>query len=611
MKTHSNQPTIFKTFFRLVAYMYSKNRFKVLMMFLSILLTVAVEIYFANIIGTLIDQYIMPMLEGNSNDFRQIIIFLIFSAMILGFGVLLTFITTRLGAVISQNTLVNLRMDLFSHMQDLPISYFDSHDKGMIMGLYTNDLDTLVDVISVSIPQSFSMIVNIISVFIVMLTKNLVLSLFVVGYIIIVLVITRVLSKRSSFYFRKMQGQLGKYTGFVEESMYSAKVIKVFSHEKRTLDDFYNLSEDMRKSGFNATRISNIYMPLFMNIGNLLYVIIVCFGINMIIGRAPNLTLGVLVTFMQLVKAFTGPFAQVSQHLNSIIRGTAGANRIWNFFDTKIEEDEGKTELFYSDKNKKYFWKSQIRKPFLTEVEGKIEFKNVSFSYNGKDRVLKNINIVMEPGVKLAIVGSTGSGKTTITNLLNRFYDIDEGVIEIDGIDIRTIKKSSLRSAISLVLQDTHLFSGTIGENIKFGKLDARDDDIKNAAKVACADDFILNLKDDYNTYISGTESSLSQGERQLLNIARAYIASQPILVMDEATSSVDSMSEYKIQKAIDSLTEKKTVLMIAHRLSTIENADKILVLEKGEIIEEGTSSELLLKKGRYYQLYTGQAELD
>lgn len=610
MKTNSH-PSVMKTFIRLLSYIYKNNKFKVFLMFFSIILGVAVELYFAKFMGILVDEYITPSIANNLNMPEGLIPFLIFSACILSFGVLSAFFVSRLGAVISQKTMIDLRKELFAHMQELSIPYFDTHDAGMIMGLYTNDLDTLVDVVSQSIPQSFTMIINISVMFIAMFVKNYILTFYVIVYILIVLFLTRTVSKKSAFYFRQIQSQLGAFTGFVEESVYSSKVVKVFSHEKKSVSDFEGYAENMRKSADKANRYANTYMPLLMNVGNLLYVVIVGIGVGFIINGMPGFTIGALVTFLQLVKAFTGPFAQISQHLNSIIRGTAGANRIWTFLDTPSEEDSGDVELFYSDKLGKYFWKSSDEKPYTIPVEGNVEFRNVEFSYDGKTTILHDINLSVKCGEKIAFVGSTGAGKTTITNLLNRFYDIKKGTITIDGIDIKRIKKNSLRKSMAVVLQDMHLFTGTIRENIRYGKLDATDKEVEESAIIAHADEFINSLKDGYDTIISGTDCQLSEGQKQLITIARASISKQSILVMDEATSSVDSASEAYIEKAIDNLMRGKTVFMIAHRLSTIRNADKIVVLEHGRIVECGNHTQLLANKKRYYELCTGQAELD
>lgn len=610
-KADMKKPSVAKTLFRLLRYILKNNKLKSLLLFLSIIIGVAVEIYLSYFMGTLVDVHIAPLLKGSDAQWRELIRFLIFSGSVLFVGVVASFFVTRIAAIISQKTMVNLRYELFSHMQNLSVSYFDSHDTGMIMGLYTNDLDTLVDVVSQSIPQSSAMIINILAVFVTMIITNPVLTLFVIGYVVIVLFLTYLISKKSSFYFRQIQSQLGTFTGFVEESVYSAKVIKVFSHEKKSVSDFEVHAENMRKSADKANRYANTYMPLLMNVGNLLYVILVAVGINFIVNGALGLTAGALVAFLQLTKAFTNPFAQVSQHLNSVIRGTAGANRIFTFLDTPIEENSGKVKLFYSDKLDKYYWRFPDERATLVEIKGEVVMENVNFSYDGKTQILYNLSISANSGDKIAFVGSTGAGKTTITNLLNRFYDISSGKITIDGVDIRDIDKHDLRKAIAVVLQDMHLFTGTIKENIRYSRPDASDEDVKKYATLAHADKFISSLPCGYDTIISGTDCELSEGQKQLVTIARASIAKTPILVMDEATSSVDSASEVYIQKAIDELMKGKTVFMIAHRLSTIRNADKIVVLEHGKVVEVGNHDKLISNKGRYYELYTGAAELD
>ncbi len=618
---------VIKTLFKLVRYIFSHHKFKVMIMFASVLVSAYIDISLARSIGTLIDEYVMPLIGQANPDFSGVIAYVARIGGMFAVGTLSAMGLTFLGAIVSQRTLTDLRKSLFAHMQNLGISYFDTHSNGEIMGLYTNDLDAIVEVVSQSIPQFLSVAVTVISIFVVMCMTDMILTCFVIAYVFIIYAVAAFITRRSKVQHRKNLEYYGKYNGFVEESIYSQKIVKVFSHEDESRRDFAGYVENVRRSACKAVGFANIFMPLLANIGNLLYVVLVSAGVIFMTTGALGLTIGGLVTFLQLTRSFTGPMSQISIQLNSLVQGAAGAERIFRFLDVESENYSGNTCLRYvlkddagnvvRESDSRFegstpYWKRVFEDadPQYVELMGDVRFFDVSFSYDGVTDVLSGISLYAKPGQKIALVGSTGAGKTTIISLISRFYDVSSGKITIDGIDIRDIRKDELRKSIAVVLQETHLFTGTISENIRYGNLNASDEDVRTAAGIAHADSFIKALKDGYDTMISGTDSQLSEGQKQLLNIARAAIADPPILILDEATSSVDSASEKYVGRAMDRIMEGRTVFVIAHRLSTIRDASVILVLEHGKVIERGSHEELLALKGRYYRLYTGSAEL-
>ena len=623
----NEKKNILPVIIKLLSYVFNHNKLKSILILTFTVVTAAIEILIAFSMGILIDKYIMPLIGVDNPSFEHLYYTLLKFGLVLFLGVISAFLISRISAYLSQQTLTVMRRDLFSHMQYMSIKYFDTHSRGEIMGLYTNDLDTLIDVISQSIPQAFSCLVTVCMIYVAMLSENLILSFFVTLYIFVVLLLTRTISSRSRKQFILTQKTYGEFNGFVEESIYAQKVIKVFSHEKQSINEFNDFVERHRINDKHANEYANIYMPLLANIGNILYVILVGVGVMFMNSNTFVLGVGSLVTFLQLTRSFTGPFSQISQNLNSIIRGSAGAERIFNFLEDSVEEDSGNTSFVYArlekdgnlvecDRNAdmaKPYWKREFTDTDseYIEVKGDVRFFNVSFSYDGDKKILDDISLYARPGEKIAFVGSTGAGKTTVTNLVNRFYDIDKGEILIDGINIKMIKKRELRKAIAIVLQETNFFSGTIAQNIRYGRLDASDEDVRRAAEIAHAHKFIENLKDGYDTYISANDSQLSEGQKQLISIARAAIANPPILILDEATSSVDSESEKYVEIAMDEIMKGRTVLVIAHRLSTIVNSSAIMVMESGRIIERGSHEELLSLNGRYAELYNGKKELD
>jgi ATP-binding cassette, subfamily B, multidrug efflux pump len=571
---------------------------------------------------TLIDDYIMPMLETGSTDYTPLLQAITKLVCILAIGICASYIYNRLMVTISQGTMERMRDGIFSHMQTLPIRYFDTHSHGDIMSIYTNDVDTMRQVISQTIPNVISSAITIVTTFTSMIILSVPLTCVSLCMIAIMMIMVMKIGKKSSTYFVAQQNDLGKLNGYVEEMIQGVKVVKVFCHEKESIEGFEEKNETLRDSANNANKYANIMMPVMANLGNISYVLIAVIGAALSLTGLSTLTLGTLVSFLTLNKNFTQPITQISQQVNSVASAMAGAERIFDLLDEPSEEDEGYVTLVNviehedgtleeTDKRTDVWaWKHPHHDGTLTytKLEGKITMENVDFSYDGKKTVLHDVTLFGNPGQKIAFVGSTGAGKTTITNLINRFYDIADGKIRYDDININKIKKSSLRKSLGIVLQDTNLFTGTIMDNIRYGRLDATDEECIAAAKLANADSFIRRLPNGYNTEIKGDGGTLSQGERQLLSIARAAVADAPAMILDEATSSIDTRTESLVQKGMDALMKGRTTFVIAHRLSTVQNSDCIMVLENGRIIERGNHEELIAKKGRYYQLYTGNA---
>ena len=570
---------------------------------------------------TLIDDYITPLAKSANPDFAPLAGALGTMAAIYLIGIVSSFTYNRIMVNVTQGTLRNIRVRMFKHMESLPIKYFDTHAHGDIMSMYTNDIDTLRQLISQSIPQLINSVITIVMVFISMIMMSVPLTILTLVMVAVMLFCTRKLAGKSGMYFGKQQRDLGRLNGYIEEMMAGQKVVKVFCHEEKSLEEFRVLNERLRDSANNANAYANILMPVNAQLGNVSYVLCAIIGAVLAINGHFGLTLGALVAFLQLNKSFNMPITQVSQQLNSVVMAMAGAERIFNLLDETPETDEGFVTLVNVKENADgsleecekrtdvWAWKTvdkETNQPKLVKLEGDVEFKGVDFGYTDEKIVLHDIKMFATPGQKIAFVGSTGAGKTTITNLINRFYDIQDGKICYDGININKIKKADLRRSLGIVLQDTHLFTGTVMENIRYGKLDATDEECIAAAKLANADSFITRLPQGYDTMLTGDGANLSQGQRQLIAIARAAVADPPALILDEATSSIDTRTEALVQKGMDGLMEGRTTFVIAHRLSTVKNSDCIMVLEQGRIIERGNHEQLMEEKGRYYQLYTG-----
>ena len=572
---------------------------------------------------SLIDDYILPMTAADAPDFSGLAAALIRLAAVFVIGIICAYGYNRIMVNVSQGTMRRLRMELFTHMEALPIRYFDSHAHGDIMSVYTNDVDTLRQLISQSIPQTLNSMVTLVTTFVSMLVLDIPLTVLSVLMVCVMLFTTSRLGSRSGKYFSRQQKDLGRVNGYIEEMMEGQKVVKVFCHEEKTFEEFQKLNQELRVSVENANKYANIMMPVNANIGNISYVLCAVIGALLALGGFGGLTLGTLVSFLTLNKNFTQPVTQISQQMNNIIMAMAGASRVFQLMDEMPETDDGYVELVNAKENPDgtltesaertgiWAWKHPHRADGTVTYqrqEGHVTFDDVDFGYTDDKIVLHNITMDAKPGQKIAFVGSTGAGKTTITNLINRFYDIQDGKIRYDGININKIKKGDLRRSLGMVLQDTHLFTGTVMDNIRYGKLDATDEECIAAAKLANADGFIRRLPDGYQTMLTGDGSNLSQGQRQLLAIARAAVADPPALILDEATSSIDTRTETLVQEGMDRLMKGRTTFVIAHRLSTVRNADCIMVLEQGRIIERGTHDQLIEAKGRYYQLYTGHA---
>ena len=574
---------------------------------------------------TLIDSYITPLLQAAAPDFAPLFRSVLIMGCIYAVGILACLFYNRTMVSIAQGTLKRIRDEMFEHMQTLPIRYFDTHTHGDIMSHYTNDTDTLRQMLAQSIPQMFSSLITIISVFFAMLFTSWQLTIFVLCFVFIMLQVTGRVAGKSGYYFIRQQKALGDVNGYIEEMINGQKVIKVFCHEEKAKEIFDQKNEELCKDASAANSFANILMPIMGNLGNLQYVLLATIGGTMALGGVGGMTIGPIASFLQLSRSFMNPISQISNQLNMVVMALAGAERIFRLMDEEPEVDEGYVTLVNAkyDKNGElteskertgmWAWKHPHGDGTLTytKMRGEVRFYDVDFGYNENKIVLHNISLYAEPGQKVAFVGSTGAGKTTITNLINRFYDLADGKIRYDDININKIKKADLRRSLGVVLQDTNLFTGTIMENIRYGKLDATDEEVYAAAKLANADDFIRLLPNGYDTVITGNGGSLSQGQRQLIAIARAAVADPPVMILDEATSSIDTRTEAIVQRGMDALMKGRTVFVIAHRLSTVRNSDVIMVLEQGRIIERGSHDKLIAEKGKYYQLYTGAFELE
>lgn len=618
-KKVANSGVLFKRLMKYIMKNYTVHIiFVVLFIFISVI---------ANIQGTLftqklIDDYITPLLLSDSPDYTPLLNAIIKVAIFYFIGALSTLAYSKIMVYVTQGTLMRLRDDMFNHMQSLPIKYFDTHSHGDIMSLYTNDIDTLRQMISQSLPQFLQSLITIVGVFISMIILNIPLTITTLVMVIIMLYTTKKTASMSGKYFGSQQRDMGRVNGEIEEIMNGQKVVKVFCHEDECIEKFNAINDELYHSSYNANKYANLLGPINAQLGNVSYVICAIFGGVLALNKMGGLTLGKLASFLTFNKSFNMPINQISQQLNAVVMALAGAERIFNLLDEKPEVDDGYVTLVNAkeengkliectEKTGTWAWKHFHKDTGTTDyikLNGDVVFDDVDFGYTEEKIVLHNVDLFATPGQKIAFVGSTGAGKTTITNLINRFYDIQDGKIRYDGININKIKKADLRHSLGIVLQDTHLFTNTVMENIRYGRLDATDEDVYNAAKLANADGFIRRLPDGYNTVLTGDGANLSQGQRQLLSIARAAIADPPVLILDEATSSIDTHTEKLIQSGMDKLMKGRTTFVIAHRLSTVKNSDCIMVLEAGRIIERGTHDELIEKHGKYYQLYTGMS---
>lgn len=610
-----------KLFARLMGFIFKKYLPACIIVVICIFVSVLANVQGTMFTKNLIDDYIVPLLKTGSPDYGPLLAAMGKVAVFYGIGVISTFAYSKIMIYVSQGTIKNLRVELFSHMQDLPIRYFDSHAHGDIMSIYTNDIDTLRQLISQSLPQILNSAITVVSVFVSMVILNIPLTVLTIVMVIVTTVVTKKFAGFSSRYFLAQQRDLGKVNGFIEEMLNGQKVVKVFTHEQENIEAFDKINDELFESAYNANMYSNMLGPVNAQIGNLSYVLCALAGGVMALSGFGGLTLGKLASFLTFNKSFNMPISQVSQQFNSIIMALAGCDRIFSLLDEAPETDEGYVTLVNAnEENGKltetpertglWAWKHTHQADGSVDykkLEGDVVFDDVDFGYVPEKIVLHDVDLFATPGQKIAFVGTTGAGKTTITNLINRFYDIADGKIRYDGININKIKKADLRHSLGIVLQDTHLFTATVMENIRYGKLDATDDEVYAAARLANADTFIRQLPNGYNTVLTGDGANLSQGQRQLLAIARAAIADPPVLILDEATSSIDTRTERIVQDGMDKLMHGRTTFVIAHRLSTVRNSDCIMVLEQGRIIERGSHDELISKKGKYYQLYTGK----
>lgn len=613
-----------KTLGRLFSYMTKKYKFQLVLVMILILLSTYANVRGSLFLQVVIDDHITPLFGQTNPDFSGLLKAVTTMGFIYATGIISNLLYNLIMVRISEGTQKEIRDQMFTHMETLPIGYFDSQSDGDIMSRFTNDTDTLRQMISQSIPNLLAAAVSFVSVFIAMFSISSPLTLIVIVSVGIMIVTIRLIAGQSSKYFGKQQKDLGKANGYIEEMMQGQKVVKIFNREPAVIKEFTDMNESLRESATQANKYANSMMPIMMNLLNIQYVLLAIIGGLFSVYGISGLTIGMLASFLQLSRSLNMPISQVSQQINFVIMALAGADRIFHLIDEQPEVDDGYVTLVNVNRENGQLAESETRTGIwawkhphddgsvtYTELTGDVRFEDVSFGYVDNKLVLKDIQLYAEPGQKVAFVGATGAGKTTITNLINRFYDIQEGKIRYDGINIKKIRKHSLRRSLGIVLQDTHLFTGTIRENIRYGNLNASDDDVIAAAQLANAETFINNLPDKYDTVITGDGESLSQGQRQLLAIARAAIADPPVMIMDEATSSIDTRTEKHVQAGMDRLMTGRTVFVIAHRLSTIQNSDVIMVMDHGRIIERGNHDDLLAEKGVYYQLYTGKVELD